>query len=67
MLSKLFTFRIKGVKYVPTVKMGEYLIELIYSDTMKYQVIIDSARTDFGWKIIRDSIKEDIKRHEKNM
>lgn len=67
MLSKLFTFRINGVKYVPTVKMGEYLIDLIYSDTMKYQVIIDNARTDFGWKIIRDSIKEDIKRHEKNM
>lgn len=34
---------------------------------VKYQVIIDNARTDFGWKIIRDSIKEDIKRHEKNM
>lgn len=64
-LQKYFTIKIDGVKYVPTIEDRKYTCRLYYDTaynlTISYPVIKDEYTTE-GWKVIKDSIKENMRR-----
>lgn len=68
-LQKYFTIRNKSVKYVPTIEDRKYTCRLYYNiDALNLYIsypIIKDDYTDDGWKIIKNSIKEDFVRQLK--
>ena len=68
-LQKYFTIKTNGVNYVPTIEERNYTYRLYYDTPynliLSYPIIKDEYSTD-GWKVIRDSIKEDLKRKLKH-
>ena len=68
-LQKYFTIINKSVKYVPTIEDRKYTYRLYYNiDALNLYIsypIIKDDYTDDGWKIIKNSIKEDFVRQLK--
>ena len=65
-ITRLFTIKIKGVKYVPTIEdRNKHLFKLTYNDIGKTYQIIKEEYTKDSWKIIREGIKEDLYRQIK--
>ena len=64
-LQKYFTIKINGVEYVPTIEERNYTYRLYYDTPynliLSYPIIKDDYSND-GWKVIKDSIKEDMRR-----
>lgn len=59
-LQKYFTFKIDGVKYVPTIEDRKYTYRLNYDTAYKLTISYPIIK-DVNLKIAMDSIKEDMK------
>ena len=64
-LQKYFTIKTDGINYVPTIEERNYTYRLYYDTPynliLSYPIIKDEYSTE-GWKVIKDSIKENMKR-----
>nr|DAU44030.1 MAG TPA: hypothetical protein [Caudoviricetes sp.] len=60
-LQKYFTFKINGVKYVPTIEDRKYTYRLFYDTAYNLNISYPIIK-DENLKVVKDSIKENMKR-----